>query len=105
MLPIDLQTPRDILKGLAERVRAHRVARGWTQEELARRSGVVPRTYREFEATGQISLERLVKIATVLDEIAGFDQLFRMPAAATLEDIEERATKPPRKRARRRAQG
>jgi transcriptional regulator with XRE-family HTH domain len=87
---------------VAERVRMLRLNRGWTQKEIADRSGIALETYKRFERTGQISLERLVKLAVILDAQAGFDQLFRLPAARSLSELEQRSPKPARKRARRR---
>ncbi|MGQ0562509.1 MAG: helix-turn-helix domain-containing protein [Gemmatimonadota bacterium] len=99
MLPIELRTPADIVRMVAERVRALRLERGWSQQELAQRSGIAFETYKRFERSGQISLERLAKIATVLDALRGFDELFRPAVARGLEDLERRTAKPARKRA------
>jgi transcriptional regulator with XRE-family HTH domain len=80
-------------------VREARIDLGWTQRELARRSGVALPTLRVFERTGQISLERLVMIAVVLRSLDAFEGLFLRPRATSLEEIEARQTK--RQRGRR----
>jgi len=102
MFPIELQTPRDVARMLAERVKALRLDRGWTQKEVAERAGLALATYRRFERTGRISLERLVKLAVILDARAGFDQLFARPPARSLDELEQRAERPVRQRGMRR---
>lgn len=82
------------------RARALRIARGWTQEELAERAGVALDTLRRFERTGQIALERLVKLAVVLDAVRPLGELFAPPPAATLAELERPVR--PRQRAPRR---
>lgn len=101
MLPIHLQTPRETAQMLAGRVRALRLERGWTQQEVADRTGIALATYRHFERTGQISLERLLKLAVVLDARAGFDGLFMPPPARSLAELERKDERPARKRGRR----
>jgi transcriptional regulator with XRE-family HTH domain len=100
MLPLDLLTPGEIARLLAGRVRALRLQRGWTQKELAARSGLTLPTYRRFERTGRISLDRLLKVAVVLDCRVGFDQIFTLPPAHSLAELAERTQHPTRKRGR-----
>ena len=88
MIPIEIQTPDEIALGIAQRARALRVTRGWTQAELARRSGVALDTLRKFEQTGKVSLERLLMIAFVLDATLAFGELFAPPPVRTLKDLE-----------------
>lgn len=101
MLPLELQTPGEITRLLARRVRTLRLQRGWTQQEIAARSGLTLPTYRRFERTGQISLDRLLKVAVVLDARAGFDQIFALPPAQSLAELAERTQHSTRKRGRR----
>jgi transcriptional regulator with XRE-family HTH domain len=102
MLPPELQSPREIAQALAQRVKALRLERGWTQQEVAERAGVALPTYRVFERSGRISLDRLLRLALVLDARAGFDQLFAPGPAGSLAELERRAERPSRKRGRRR---
>lgn len=102
MLPIDLQTPREIAQMLARRVKALRLERGWTQQEIADRSGVALATYRRFERSGRVSLERLVKLAVILDAQSAFDALFAPPPARSLSELEQHDARPTRERGRRR---
>jgi len=82
-----------------------RIARGWTQRELADRSGVALETLRRFERTGKIALERLVRIAVVLDAVGPLGALFAPPPAATLAELERAERRRVRAPARRRGSG
>ena len=42
------------------------MARGWTQNDMAARSGIKAATYVLFERTGKISLLRLIKVLEIL---------------------------------------
>src|SRR4028119_282951 len=101
MLPLQLLTPGEIACLLAKRVRTLRLQRGWTQQEIAARSGLTLPTYRRSERTGQISLDRLLKGAVVLAGRAGFDQIFALPPAQSLAELAERTRHSTRKRGRR----
>ena len=101
MLPIELQTPSEIGRSVAGRVRALRLQRGWTQQELADRSGTTLATLRRFERTGRISFDRLLRLAVTLDSVSGFDQLFALPPARTLAELAQQSQRSTRKRGRR----
>jgi transcriptional regulator with XRE-family HTH domain len=101
MIPVELQTPREIAAGIAARVKRLRLDRGWTQQEAAERAGMAVATFRLFERTGRISLERLLKLAIVLDARHGFEGLFAPPAARTLAELERSLGPPARKRGKR----
>jgi len=101
MLPFNLQTSHEMARTLAGRVRALRLERGWTQKEIADRAGLALATYRVFERSGRISLERLLKLAVVLDAREGLDALFTPSAATSLAELERQAVGPTRKRGRR----
>ena len=97
---IGLESARDAARRIAERVRRSRLHRGWSQEELASRAGVALPTYRVFERTGNISLERLLRIASVLDSRRGFEELFALPTAGSIAELEARSEARTRKRGR-----
>jgi transcriptional regulator with XRE-family HTH domain len=102
MLLLSFQSPREIARTLAGRVKVLRLDHGWTQEEFAARAGVALATYRQFERTGHISLERLLKLALILNATEGFEQLFARPSARSLAELERLAERQTRKRGRRR---
>lgn len=101
MLPIELQTSRDIARTLARRVRALRLERGWTQQEVAERAGLALATYRTFERSGRVSLDRLLKLAFIFEARSGFDQLFALKPIRSLAELEQRVERPSRKRGKR----
>lgn len=102
MLPLELQTPKEIVLTVAGRARALRLHRGWTQQETADRAGITLASYRRFERTGSISLERLLKAAVALGAYGGLDQLFAPPPAASLAELARLEASQTRKRGRRR---
>ena len=68
-----LKTELEVAEELAARVRTARLQLGWAQNELARRAGLRPATYRLFEQTGKISLLRLLRVLAVLDRLKDVD--------------------------------
>lgn len=102
MLPVELQTPSEIARTLAARVKALRLDRRWTQQELAERAGLALETYRVFERSGRISLERLIRLAFTLNALPGVERLFERPPVRTLAELERLDARSTRKRGRRR---
>ena len=100
IIPI-LQTTSEVARGLAERVRALRLERGWSRGELAERAGISEETVKSFERRGQITLSRLLLIARALDALDRWDALFAPRPAESLAEIEARQR--PRVRGRRRS--
>ena len=101
MLPLALKTPTEMADLLARRVKQLRLERQWTHQEIAQRAGLALATYRRFERTGSISLERLLRLAMVLGALPAFGDLFVQPGPRSLAELEE-LEKPARKRGRRR---
>ena len=81
------KNPSDILEELALRHKAIRRKAGFSQAELAQRSGVSLGSLKRYESTGQISLESLLKLAHVLNRLEDFDLIFK--PADNLEAIEK----------------
>ena len=99
MLMITTKTPKQIRRELVTWFRQQRLTLNWTQQELSTRSGVALSTLRLFERSGQISLERLLRLASVLGLLESFAELVRpsmdhIPSISLLEKKE-------RKRARK----
>jgi len=67
---------KEMLQGIANRVRSKRLALNMTQVGLAQRSGVSLGSIKLFERTGKISLESMVKIANAIGELNGLESLF-----------------------------
>jgi transcriptional regulator with XRE-family HTH domain len=69
--------PSDTIQEIAQRHKVLRKQRGFSQSELARRSGVSLGSLKRFETTGQISLESLLMLADVLNRLDDFDALLK----------------------------
>lgn len=63
---LSLKTETDVLREVADSLRARRLALGWRQVDLAERSGVAVATLRRFERSGQIGFEGLAKLLVTL---------------------------------------
>lgn len=73
---------------LAERLRARRLALGWSRATLAERAAVSAETLRAFERTGQISLPRLARLAVALGVDDELEALFATPLPPqSLDDV------------------
>jgi transcriptional regulator with XRE-family HTH domain len=69
--------PYDFLLDIALRHKALRKKAGFSQSELAKRSGVSLGSLKRFELTGQISLESLLQLADVLNRLNDFEAIFQ----------------------------
>lgn len=76
--------PADVMRDLSEKAAALRKQKGYSQAELAKRSGVSLGSIRRFEQSGKISLESLLLIAQLLDRLTDFDDLLK-----PFEDLKE----------------
>jgi len=95
-----LETPEQVSRKLAARVKALRLARGWKQVTLAERSGVSLASLRRFEESGRVSLQSLLELAFALNRLDDFDALLPPPRAASLAELEAAEKRPARKRGR-----
>ncbi len=68
-------TPSEMMETLKTKFRQRRKVLGYTQPELASRSGVSLGSLKRFERFGQISLESLLKLALVLECLGEFGAL------------------------------
>lgn len=84
-----LRNPNRLIRQIGQRIRDHRKARGWSQSELAERAGVSLSTLKLLEREGKGSLQRLAKVAVILDLDEGLRQLFGdTPAYASLDEVQ-----------------
>ena len=74
------RNPITISREIGHRLREFRLAKGWTQEELAERSGVAVSTLKLLEAKGQGSFQRLIRVAVALGVDGELRNLFSRPA-------------------------
>lgn len=68
--------PNDVKLELAQKIKRIRKSKGYTQQELAKRTQVSYGSIKRFEQTGEISLIHLLEIANILDVLEDFDLLF-----------------------------
>lgn len=86
---------------IAGNIRNRRLAMGFTQQGLAKRSGVSLATLRKFEQKGIISLESFLKLAMVLEALEDVVEATEPPApeySSIDEVLEAERKKPPRKK-------
>jgi len=75
MLSFLPKTPTDIMQELQAKFKERRKSLGYTQTDLATRSGVSLGSLKRFEGSGQISLESLLKLALVLECLGDFEKI------------------------------
>jgi len=81
------KTPYDILLQTAAQHKKLRKKHGYSQAELAERSGVSLGSLKRFEQSGQISFESLLKLAHVLGRLEDFESVFKIDTS--LEEAEK----------------
>ncbi|WP_200862123.1 helix-turn-helix domain-containing protein [Asticcacaulis sp. AC402] len=102
LLALSLSVPSDVLDEMRLRLRALRLSKALTQDELGLRSGVSLGSLKRFERTGQISFESLLRLALVLgrlDDFQRFAESLTPASILTLDDSEKLPST--RKRGRR----
>lgn len=88
MLDINIITPSLIMEELKEKYRQKRLDLNFTQEGLAKKSGVSLGSLKRFESSAQISLESLLKISLVLECLDDFKNLAN-PKEDSISSIDE----------------
>tara|TARA_R110002050_G_scaffold46210_1_gene108755 strand:+ start:181 stop:531 length:351 start_codon:yes stop_codon:yes gene_type:complete len=98
---------RTAVRRLLERIRAQRLARNWTQSEMARRAGMSRATYQNFEGGyGNPTLANLMRVLGILgvaDRVA--DLVPEPEESQTLASLQRSAVRKGRQRARVRGGG
>ena len=69
--------PADWMLEIAKRHKMLRKQAGFTQSELARRSGVSLGSLKRFETSGQISIQSLFLLIDVLGRLDDFDTILK----------------------------
>lgn len=87
------RNPTRLIRDIGGRIRARRLAMGWTQAELSERAGVGLSTLKLLEREGKGSLQRLAKIAVVLNLDGELRRLFSEPTAYESMEAVELATR------------
>lgn len=81
------QTPESLLRSIADKAKAQRLAAKLTRRTLALKSGVAEANIKRFETTGQISFHNLLKIAYTLDCMDAFMPLFDEKPPQNIDDL------------------
>jgi len=89
---LELHTPQEVERILAERVRAERLRFRWKQSTLAGRAGVSLPTLRRYEKTGRTSLSSFLKLCHALGHLDSLAGLLEPPAASSIAELEARET-------------
>lgn len=84
------KNPVSLARNVGQRLRSFRLAKGWTQEELAERSGVAVSTLKLLEAKGQGSFQRLIRVTVALGVDGGIRELFASSQVAESIDAVKR---------------
>ena len=87
MINLDCKTAPDICKRIARNERTLRKAKGLTQAELSKKSGVSLGSLKRFETTGQISLTSLSNLAIALQVEDDFLSLFEKQHYNSIEEV------------------
>lgn len=93
----------EILAELGRRLRRTRLSQNVTQQQLATRSGVSPRTISGAERGEDLRFSTLVRLLRALGRLDGIEALLPAPQVSPLELLERRGQQ--RQRARGRGDG
>jgi len=81
------ETPTQIAKNLADRVKRVRKRKKITQVQLANRCNVSYGSLKKFEQTGEISLISLIKISMELNMVDEINNLFSTPVYSNIDEV------------------
>lgn len=93
----ELRTTHEIAQMLAKRLKELRLLRKWKRSTLAERSGVSEASLRRFEQTARVSLENFLKLLSALDRLDEMVELLQPPPVQSIDDLEVRKQKLPRR--------
>ena len=101
IMSINLITPQEMQRLIADEARALRLALNLSQQTLSEKSGVSFGTLKKFEQTGQISLGSLLKLALVLGRMDDFKAIFKQTPYSKALTLDELINDKKRKRGRK----
>jgi len=88
-----LNTPEDIARELALKLKALRLAKKWKRSTLAERSGVTEASLRRFEQTGKVSLHHFLKLIHALGRLDDAASLLNPQEAGSLKELKQKEKK------------
>jgi transcriptional regulator with XRE-family HTH domain len=83
-------TDEQVLSELGQRIVQLRLARNWTQAELARQAGVSKHTVERLEAGESLQLTNLIRVWRALDLLAGLDTVIPAPKLSPIVQLKMR---------------
>lgn len=86
MIQLDVKSQAQISEEIADRLRTRRKEKGFSQAELAARSGVSLGSLKRFEQQHEVSLTSLVKLAMALGCEDDLDVLFARRSYRSIEE-------------------
>ena len=97
---LNQRNPITLARDVGEQLKRLRLAKGWTQQELAERAGVAVSTLKLLEAKGQGSFQRLIRVAVALGVDGELRGLFAGTSFESIESIKlsERQRAPRRRK-------
>lgn len=101
MVSINMNTPQEMLKIIAEKTKAKRLSLDLSQQTLSEKSGVSYGVLKKFERTGLISFESLLKLALGLGALKDFERVFELDNAEQFHSLDELMQEGKRKRGRK----
>lgn len=101
MISINMTTPQEMQKAIAQQLRRLRLKMNLSQQTLSEKSGVSYGSLKKFEQTGKISLESLLKLALILGCMDDFRALFASQSPEKALSLDELIENEKRKRGRK----
>lgn len=100
MLNINISTPSSMITELKQKFKQKRLELNLTQKGLSSRSGVTLGSLKRFETSGQISLESLLKLASVLECLDDFKDIANLKDEmfGSIDEVLRSKEKPVKKR-------
>jgi len=78
------------MKGIAERVKERRLEKNLTQRAFSKRVGVGYDAYRRFENSGEITLQKFLLYAIILDTTDEFSKLLSIKSYQNIDELLEK---------------
>jgi len=72
---LNFNTDKEIAFSMAKWIAEQRLLQNRSQQDICEATGISESTYRRFEQTGAISLERLISILRALNQLDKLEQL------------------------------
>jgi len=83
---LNQNNPGFMAKKIAIWIRKERIKQQLTQADLSTKTGISLSTLKHFEQKGEISLIRLLKIASILGVVVNFERIFEEDIPDSIEE-------------------